>query len=378
MRRTTGILILSVLILTALGMVMLASTSALQGASMFKDPHYFVKRQAAALIVGLVGAVVAARIRYHVWRRLAIVLAVVSAVLLFAVLIPGVGVAVKGSKRWISLGVTTFQPSELAKIAMVFLLAWWVSHYVRRMKELWVGLAAPLLLVGVMLILVMGEPDYGTTTLLALVAFAMLWAGGTRFAPLFISGVMGASAMTLLVMHNPVRMRRIIAFINPERYADQEAFQLLNAIYAFVMGGSRGAGLGASLQKRFYLPEAHTDFIFAIIAEELGLVASLGVLLLFVVIFFCGLRISSRAPDTFGRLMALGLTCMLAMQAAFNIGVVTGVLPTKGIALPFISYGGTSLVTSLAMVGLLLAVAREAGDDGDSALAVVRKQSGRF
>ncbi len=377
MRRTTGILILAVLILTALGMVMLASTSAVQGLSMFKDPHYFVKRQAAALIVGLIGAVVVSRINYSVWRRLAPSLAILATLLLVAVLIPGIGVAVKGSKRWLSLGITTLQPSELAKIAMIFFLAWWVSRNQRRMPELMRGLVFPLGLAGVMFVLVLAEPDYGTTTLMSLVAFSMLFAGGGPPGALFITGVTGACGMAVMVMHNPVRSRRILAFLNPELYADSEAFQLLNALYAFVMGGGQGSGLGASLQKRYYLPEAHTDFIFAIVAEELGMAASLGVLALFVVIFVCGLRISSRSPDTFGRLMALGLSCMLAMQAAFNMGVVTGVLPTKGLALPFISYGGTSLFTSLIMIGLLLAVAREAGD-GDAALAMVRKSKSDF
>lgn len=377
MWRTTTILATAVLILVALGLVMLASTSAMQGASTFNDPHYFVKRQIAALLVGLVGALLAARIDGNVWKKLAVVLAVCSFLLLAAVLVPGIGISVKGSQRWISVGVTTMQPSELAKIALVFLLAWWMSRYKRRASELWLGLLLPLGMMGLMILPVLAEPDFGTTILMGMVGFAILWVGGARFSHLLISGVLAASGMAVLIMQNEVRMRRIIAFLDPERYADREAFQLLNAIYAFVMGGSRGAGLGASLQKRYYLPEAHTDFIFAIVGEELGLIASLGVVLLFVTIFFCGLRISARAPDTFGRLVALGLTCMITMQAAINIGVVTGCLPTKGLPLPFISYGGTSLAITLVMVGLLIGVARQAGD-GDSALAVVRDKARRL
>lgn len=374
MWRTSTILIGAVLVLVALGLVMLASTSAIQAAATYNDPHFYVKRQAGALIVGTIGALLVSRIRPSVWKRFAIVLAVLSLILLVAVLIPGIGIVVKGSRRWVSLGITTMQPSETMKIGMVFMLAWWMTRYKRRADELGVGALAPFALLLVMIVPILAEPDYGTTFLLGLVGLSMLWIAGTRFSYLLVFGAVGAAGMTIMIMSNEVRMRRIIAFLDPERYADKEAFQLLNAIYAFVMGGGHGAGLGGSLQKRYYLPEAHTDFIFAIIGEELGIAASLGVLVLFAVIFICGLRIASRAHDSFSRLVAFGLACVIGMQAAFNIGVVTGVLPTKGIPLPFISYGGTSLTISLVMVGLLIGIARHTDEDG-SPLAAQRKNN---
>ena len=365
MWRVSTILATSVLLLVTLGLVMLASTSAIQGQSLFGDPNYFIKRQFAALVMGAIGAAIAFRIDYQFWRRHAVLLAVLSLLLLIAVLIPGIGLSVKGSRRWISLGVTTMQPSELAKISLVFLMAWWMTRVSRRASELGPGLVLPMLMMGLLIVPILAEPDYGTTILLGAVGFAILWAGGTRFSHLAVAATLAASAMTVLIMQNEVRMRRIIAFADPERYADREAFQLLNAMFAFVMGGSRGVGLGASLQKRHYLPESHTDFIFAIIGEELGLAASLGVILLFAAILGCGVVIARRAPDPFGRLTALGLTCVLTMQAAINLGVVTGCLPTKGLPLPFISYGGTSLAISLVMVGLLMAIARQ-GSEGES------------
>ncbi|HMP76063.1 MAG TPA: putative lipid II flippase FtsW [Kiritimatiellia bacterium] len=376
MWRTTTILVTAVLLLVALGIVMLASTSGVHGNALFGDPNYFVKRQAAALVLGLLAAILGARIDYQVWKKFAVPLAGITFLLLAAVLVPGIGIEVKGSRRWISLGVTTMQPSEIGKVALIFLLAWWMSRVKRKAGELVPGLIIPGALMGALILPVLVGPDFGTSMLMGAVGFAMLWAGGSRFSHLAIAGTGAASFMTVLIMQNEVRMRRIIAFLDPERYADREAFQLLNAIYAFVMGGSGGVGLGASLQKRYYLPESHTDFIFAIIGEELGLAASMGVLLLFAVIFVCGLRISARAPDSFGRLAALGLTCMITIQAAINLGVVTGCLPTKGLPLPFISYGGTSLAITLGMVGVLVGIARQAGEDGAS-LSVVRDRARR-
>lgn len=363
MARTITLLLAAVALLTALGLVMLASTSAIHGENLFKDPTYFLKRQLAALAVGAVGAVLVARIDPLFWKRLAIPLAVASFVLLLLVFVPGIGVAVKGARRWISLGITTFQPSELAKISLVFLLAWWMSRVKRYAGELTAGFLIPSILMGLLVLPVLAEPDFGTTILLGLAGMAILWAGGSRFSHLLVGSAIAAAVLAVLIMQSEVRYRRIIAFRDPEAYAEREAFQLLNAIYAFVMGGFWGVGLGNSLQKRFYLPEAHNDFIFAIIGEELGLIASVGVVLLFVVIFFCGIHIAKKASDGFSRLVAVGLTCMISFQAAINIGVVTGCLPTKGIPLPFISYGGTSLVASLVMIGVLVAIARHASSE---------------
>jgi len=222
---------------------------------------------------------------------------------------------------------------------------------------------------GVVLLLVFLEPDYGTTLLIGAVGMAILFLGGTRLSYLSIISVACLCLFAVAIAHDPNRLGRFLAFLHPERYAEDKAFQLTQGINAFVSGGPYGTGLGHGMQKQYYLPEAHTDFILPIIAEELGFGASIGVLLLFLGIFVCGIAIVVRARDTFGRLLAFGITLTLTLQAMLNIGVVTGCLPTKGLALPFISYGGSSMVMSGVMIGVLVNVALHAGgliDDEDT------------
>jgi cell division protein FtsW len=260
-------------------------------------------------------------------------------------------------------GPINVQPSELAKFATILLLSWWMGRAQRRAGEFRMGLLVPIILLGLIAGLIFIEPDFGTTLLIGCVGMVIMFVGGTRVGYLVIAAVGGGAVFLLAILQNEERMRRIFAFLNPDKYAQDEAFQLLNAIYAFVVGGGAGVGLGGSLQKQFYLPEAHTDFIFAIVGEELGLAASLGVVVLFLGFFMCGLWISLRAPDTFGRLVAFGITSMITLQAAINIGVVTGCLPTKGLPLPFISFGGTSIAITLAMVGVLVNIALQGGGE---------------
>jgi cell division protein FtsW len=357
MRKSATAIIAIVLVLVFVGIVMLASTSAVQADASFHDSGFFIKRQILALIVGFGAAILCMRIPYPQWRVLAPVIGLVAVVLLIMAIIPGVGIELKGSSRWLRFGPVNIQPSELGKFALILVMAKWLSHAQRSILSLKDGMIIPLGFLGLFACLVFIEPDFGTTMLMGVVGFSMMFVAGSRIGYLLIAAVIGLSAFSFAVMENEVRMRRIMAFLNPEKYAENEAFQLLHAIYAFVIGGFSGVGLGDSLQKRFYLPEAHTDFIFAILGEELGLVASLGIILLFAGFFGLGLLISFRAQDIFGRLLAFGLTMIISLQAAINIGVVTGCLPTKGLPLPFISYGGTSLVMSLAMVGVLVNIA---------------------
>lgn len=357
MRKSATAIIAIALILATLGIIILASTSAVPGEHTYKDPTFFLKRQVIALVIGFGAGLVCMRIPYPYWRHLAPFIGVVALILLVMVLIPGVGVNLNGSSRWLRLGPFNLQPSELAKFALIINLAHLLTLAQRKIGTISHGLIIPLGVIGLFALLVFIAPDYGTTMLMGLVGMMMMFLAGTRVHLLVISAVSGLALFSVAIMQDEVRSRRILAFLNPEKYAEKEAFQLLQAIYAFVVGGLSGAGLGQSLQKRFYLPEAHTDFILAILGEELGLLASFSVVLLFVAFFLLGLFICHRAHDTFGRLLAFGITTMLAVQAAINIGVVSGVLPTKGLALPFISYGGTSLVMSFAMIGVLVNVA---------------------
>ncbi len=376
MKTTVTILTAIVISLALFGLLMLASASPVQGASFFNDP--FVKRQAGSFLVGLAAFLIVSRMDYRLWRPLAVPLAVVSVILLVMVLIPGVGLNIKGSRRWLPLGIINMQPSEVAKLSLVLLMAWWMSRVQRKAGHWMHGLVLPLLLMAALTGLVFIEPDFGTSILLAAVAFALMFIGGSRVGLLLITGTFGLAGFAVLVMMDAERMRRIMAFRNPEKYAQDEAFQLLNAIYAFVVGGPVGVGLGNSLQKQVYLPEAHTDFIFAIIGEEMGLIASMGVLLFFVGFFVCGLRISLRAPDSFGRLVAFGITTLVTLQAALNMGVVTGVLPTKGLPLPLISYGGTSMTITFVMIGLLASIGLQAGREKEENLPGIRDRARRI
>jgi cell division protein FtsW len=344
-------------------MVMLYSTSGPQGEKLFGDPNYFTQRQMLWLLAGLAAATFGARMDYRRWLKLAWPIFGVTLVLLALVYVPGVGRNIKGSHRWIRLPAgLTFQPSELAKFATICLMASWYGTRRRQRAGFKGGLLIPGLLLASMLGLIVFETDFGATILIGATGGGMMFVAGAPIVYLLGTGVLGGAGLAWMISQNRQRMGRIMAFMDPEKYAQDEAYQLLNAIYAFVAGGIGGVGLGQSLQKQHYLPEAHTDFIFAIIGEELGIPGSLGVVLLFVAFFFCGLRISGRAADPGGRLMAFGITLLVSLQATLNIAVVTGCLPTKGLPLPFISFGGTSLVVVLFMVGVLVNIAHQGAD----------------
>jgi len=359
-RRTIVTLIAAVLILATVGVIMMFSASLVRGESSYGTTEYFLVRQLIWLFISLMAAIVCARIDLVLLRKAALPIAALCALFLVLVRIPGIGHEINGSWRWLRFGPLTIQPSEFSKIGIILAAAWWISRRRRYMHTFKRGILVPILGLGMFASLLMVEPDFGTTLLVGLVGLTLLFIGGARPRYLFGFTAAGAAAFGLILMHNANRMRRITAFLDPEKYAQGEAWQLINALNAFASGGAYGTGLGNSIQKQFYLPEAHTDFIFPIIGEELGLIATFSVLLLFVVIFICGLRIAGRANDDFGRFTALGVTLMITMQALINLAVVTGSMPTKGLALPFISYGGSSLLVCSAMIGMLVNVAHTA------------------
>lgn len=363
MQRTITLLIAAVLILVTVGVIMLASASMMKGASekQFRnDPAYFVKRQVLWMALSLMAAVACAKTNLRWMRTAALPAAGICALLLLVVRIPHIGTEINGSWRWLRFGPLTVQPSEFAKVGIILAAAWWISRRRRYMHTFLRGILVPMAGLGLFAGLLIIEPDFGTTLLVAFVVLTMLYIGGAAPRYLFGFGATGAVLFLMFVAHNANRMRRIFAFLDPEKYALEEAWQLINGLNGFAAGGAYGVGLGNSIQKFHYLPEAHTDFILPIIGEEFGLMATISVLLLFVVIFICGLRISSRASDDFGRFTALGCTLMITLQALINIAVVTGSMPTKGLALPFISYGGSSLMISSVMIGILINVAHTA------------------
>jgi len=358
MRSAAKLLVICALGLMAIGIVVLYSSSSARGG----DPLFHTRRQVVWMLVAIAAGTVVVKLDYHVWRRFVVPLYIVTVLLLIAVFLPGIGTAAKGSARWIDLHVFRFQPSELAKLTVIVMLAAWMSRYGRRASEFLWGLLYPMVPLVIIAALVFFEPDYGATVLIMAVGFLILFAGGTRFSHLFATGVCGVAGFAVAVFHDPVRVGRVLAFVWPERYPDT-AYHLEQSRVAFIMGGPFGVGLGNSMQKRYYLPEAHTDFILSILAEEKGFLASLLVLLLYVGILVCGMTIAMRATDSFGRYLAFGVTMTLAVQAAINIGVVSGCLPTTGLALPFISYGGSSMLLSVTMIAILLSIAQSRCDD---------------
>lgn len=380
MWKTPTVLVTIVLVLMALGIVMLASTSGIKAQTLYADPHYFVKRQLVWILLALIVGYVAAMLNYHHWRYLAVPLFVLAVVLLGVVLVPGLGSKIGGSRRWLHFHALNFQPSELGKFSMVLMLAWWLVREQRNIHKFLRGAAVPtVLILGVIAVLIFLEPDFGTAILCAVAGMAIMFVGGARLWYLFLLAVPGAAAFVVILMHDPLRMQRILAFLDPEKYQQTFSYQLLAAIKAFVIGGVTGVGLGASMQKQHYLPEAHTDFIFAIIGEELGVVGTLFVLMLFAGLFCSGLKISLRAPDMFGKLLAFGIVLMITMQALINIGVVTGCGPTKGLPLPFISFGGSSMVMSLLGVGILVNIAQHGvGAVGDDEIRPAKDRLHRF
>lgn len=330
---------------------------------------YFVTRQAVWLGVAITFMLLATFFDYHNWRRypfLTILLYVIIVCLMVAVLFAA---KTKGSHRWLSLGPLNLQPSELAKIFVVISVAVFLDWAGWRIEKFWKGSIPAVTLVGVLMALAVAEPDYGTTLIIAVTGFTLCFIGGMRILHILLMGGLGAAGVIGMLVFNKNRMHRLGAWLPPQVLAffdlppptgdDSAAFQLNQALVAINHGGAFGVGYTKSMQKQFYLPESHTDFIFAIGAEELGLAFSLVLLAVFTTLFICGIRIAYRAPDRLGRLLAYGLSFLMFFQVLFNIGVVTGCLPTKGLALPFISYGGTNLMSSLIAVGILFNIGRQ-------------------
>jgi cell division protein FtsW len=356
-RKSAYLLFLAVLGLLVIGIVMLFSTSAFARDS-HGDALFFLKRQAVWLGVGLAACIVAALVDYHFWQRTWWIWIGIAAIALALCYVPHVGMRINGSRRWVGIGPVGFQPSEIGKLAAVFFLAWWFARYEKAAGHPLFGFAIPLAVVTALLSLILFEVDLGTTALIGMTSFVIMFVAGTNSILLGFLAVAGSSVIFVAATH--ARMDRLIAFANLERYKEDAGLQQMQALIAWGSGGMEGLGLGNGRQKMLYLPYAHTDFIFPMIGEELGLRISLLVVFLFVVVIVCGIIIALHAKDRFGLLTATGVVSLLALQAAVNIGVTTSLLPNKGLPLPFISYGGSNLAACLFGVGLLLNIYRQA------------------
>jgi cell division protein FtsW len=362
----------TVVALCAFGLVMVFSSSEVSGYLEYGNASYYFQRQILWLVVGAVLGLLALGFDYHRLRALAPIGAVVVVALLVLVLVPHLGVVRNGARRWFAIGSINFQPAEAAKVVAVVYLARWLEKSSERVRSVRHGLVPFLALLAVLIGLVLLEKDLGTSAILAAIAVSMFLVAGARWRHLGAVLALAVGAMTVLIKLEPYRYSRMLTYLNPWADSLNTGFQGVQSVLALGSGGLFGVGLGNSIQKYQWLPEAHTDFIFAIIGEELGLVGTVAVLLLFCFLAYRGYRAALRAPDTFGLLLATGVTTWLIFQAFVNMAAVTLTLPTTGIPLPFISFGGSSLSVSLAAVGLLLnisaqgvkpAVGRRAGID---------------
>nr|WP_050727537.1 putative lipid II flippase FtsW [Vulgatibacter incomptus] len=351
----------AVLALTALGLTMVYSASAVKAAQGLGDSFYFVKRQAAAAGLGMAGMIAAMRFGYRRLEPLAYPILLVSLIALILVLIPGIGSMAGGARRWIRLPLFSLQPGEIAKVAMALYLARSLSRKREKVRDFSIGFVPHTIVAGLFILLVLGQPDFGTAVTIGLILFVMLFCSGAKISWLVGTVLVSLPIAWHLVAGKEYRMKRILAFLDPWKHRQDIGYQVAESLMSVGSGGLTGLGLGAGKQKLYYLPEAHTDFIIAVIGEELGLLGILAVLVLFGVVLWRGMRAAFNAPDAFGAYLALGLTALLGVQAIVNMLVAMGLLPTKGLTLPFISYGGTSLVLSLVSAGVLLAISSGTG-----------------
>ena len=361
-------LALVVAALVALGLIVLFSASEANGIRLYKDPYFFFKRQIAYIGAGVLVAAAAAMVDYRRWRDIPGIAwaayGIVAVLLLFVFPAFG-GRAINGSFRWISIGPVNLQPSELAKLMVVIILAVWMDRAGWRVELFTRGLLIPALLIGLYAALVIKEPDFGSVMVIGAAGGLVMFVAGVRLRHLIPAGLVGAVGAGVVMAFNANRVRRLLAFLNSSQETaekvttanmDAAAYQAHMALVAIKNGGILGVGLGKSMQKQYYLPECHTDFIFAVGAEELGLFFSIAVVVLFLVFFCISVYIARNASDRFGRFLVIGMAFIVFFQAVFNLGVVCEALPTKGMALPFFSYGGTNLLSAFFAVGTILSV----------------------
>jgi cell division protein FtsW len=352
-------LFLTVLILLSIGVTMVFS-STLWYATLppFRDTFYFVRKQLIWALIGIVAMVI--MMNYDYWRlkKWSKWLLLGGVFLLIAVLIPGVGVSKLGAQRWMDLGPLSFQPSELVKLCLIIFVSHALSRRLKMIQNFWSGVLPFLLLTGLVAGLILLQPDLGTAMTIAGTVFIMLFIAGMKTSQLFMIGTLGLGLVTAAILYKPYRFNRFMAFLHPEKDTTGAGWHILNSLMSLGSGSLFGTGLGQGHSKYLWVPERHTDFIFSIIGEELGFIGATFVIILFIVFIWRGLKTAMDCPDSFGTLLATGIVSGVALQAIINIGVVTSSLPITGITLPFISFGGNSLVITLAGIGILLNVSR--------------------
>ena len=350
--------------LAVIGLMMVFSASYSTGMQNYRDPYFFIKRQLAHALIGVALMVVAMRIDYRFWRRLSLLGLAAALALLALVLV--IGVEVNGARAWINLGITNFQPAEFAKLALINFTAAYVAFRRDALRKFWTGLLPPLAVLGITFGLIMLQPDFGTGVVLLGSIVLMLFAGGANLGHLAAIGLSGVPVLAYMIYQKPYRLRRIVSFLDPWRDPLDSGWNIIQSLLAIGSGGLLGVGLGEGRQKFAYLPEQHTDFIFSVLGEELGFVGSILVLSLLFALAWRGFKAALGAPDLFGSMLAVGITSVIVFQAILNIGVATGSLPVTGVTLPFVSFGGTSLIASFGAVGVLLNISAAARSVSDT------------
>lgn len=355
-------LIGAVMGLLIIGLMMVASSSVMVSTKYFHQPFHFLIRQACYLFAGLMLALVVVRTDSSVWEKISMPMLMICLFLLLVVLVPGIGRSVNGSRRWLALGPIGIQVSELAKLTFIFYLAGYLVRQQKAVNESIFGFLKPMIILGLVSVLLLMEPDFGATVVICGTVMAMLFLAGVQLRYYIGLMILVISALAMLAVSSPYRVARLTAFLDP--WADQykSGYQLTQSLIAFGRGGWFGSGLGESIQKLLYLPEAHTDFLFAVLAEEMGLVGILIVIALYSILVARGLSIGYIAHSQdrlFASYTAYGLTFWLGLQAAINMGVNAGLLPTKGLTLPLLSYGGASMVINCVVIALLLRIDHE-------------------
>jgi cell division protein FtsW len=348
------ILLLATLLLLTIGTVMIYSSSSILAMERFRDGQFFLKKQLFFVCLGLGIMGLATRIPYYKLRKLAWPGIILSAFFLLLIWVPHLGIRAGGANRWLNLGVFSFQVSEMVKVALILFLAHFLADKVNHIRDFRQGLLIPLAVTGGLTGLIVLQPDFGTTVIIAIIAFLMIYLAGGRIVHIAGLVALFLPAAVGMLLYKSYRITRLMAFLDPWKDPRRSGFQIIQSLISFGSGGPFGVGIGDGMQKLFYLPEPHTDFILAVIAEESGFIGVGLILFLYGLLIVRGFQISLKAPDLFGNLLASGLTMMLALEAFINIAGVMGLIPLKGLALPFLSYGGTSLIMSLTAVGILL------------------------
>jgi cell division protein FtsW len=353
------ILLLVTLILVTIGTAMIYSSSSILAQQKFNDGQYFIKKQLIFVVLGLISMVILTKIDYTTWKKAAYPGIILSLIMLVLLFIPDVGLKRGGATRWLNMGLFSFQVSEMVKIAMVVFLAHLLARKAHLLKKFSRGVLIPSAITAVVISLILMEPDFGTAVIIASILILMLCLAGSRMTHLMFLAAAFIPVGVWLIFHKGYRLARLTVFLDPWKDASNTGFQIIQSLISFGSGGIGGVGIGDGMQKLFYLPEPHTDFILSIIAEESGFIGVSIVIILFSIFVFRGFMIAIKAPDLFGTLLAAGLTMVIAMEAFINIAGVMGLIPLKGLALPFLSYGGSSFVMSMIAIGILLNISTQ-------------------